>query len=345
MEQQIKGYKVFNPDWTCREFQYKVGETYTHEGDLGLCEAGFHFCKKLTCCFSCYVFDPTNKVAEVVALGDVIEGKNQSVTNKIKIVRELSWHEVLDTINTGRDNTGNGNTGNGNTGNWNVGCDNTGDNNVGNTNAGSCNIGDCNAGDWNTGNFNTGDWNLGDKNPGDRNVGSYNTGYYNTGNGNTGNGNTGNYNAGNFNTGIYNTGDFNTGDANTGNYNTGIFNTCNYSNGLFNTKAPKITLFNKPTDLTFEEFTEKYAEACDLLNTYKGISTQWVRVEDMTDQEKKQNPDCETTGGFLKTLTYEEACQKMWNAFTDKEKAVVLNLPNFDKKIFLEITGIDIRNE
>ena len=36
MEQQITGYKVFNPDWTCREFQYKVGETYTHEGMIVL---------------------------------------------------------------------------------------------------------------------------------------------------------------------------------------------------------------------------------------------------------------------------------------------------------------------
>ena len=26
----IKGYKVFNPDWTCRDFQYEVGKTFKH---------------------------------------------------------------------------------------------------------------------------------------------------------------------------------------------------------------------------------------------------------------------------------------------------------------------------
>ena len=24
----VKGYKVFDPDWTCRGFQYQVGECY-----------------------------------------------------------------------------------------------------------------------------------------------------------------------------------------------------------------------------------------------------------------------------------------------------------------------------
>lgn len=28
MSEPIKGYKVFNPDWTCRDFQYEVGKTF-----------------------------------------------------------------------------------------------------------------------------------------------------------------------------------------------------------------------------------------------------------------------------------------------------------------------------
>lgn len=43
----MKGYKVFNKDWTCREFQYEVGKTYEMKEDPVCCKRGFHFCRKL----------------------------------------------------------------------------------------------------------------------------------------------------------------------------------------------------------------------------------------------------------------------------------------------------------
>lgn len=43
----MKAYKVFNPDWTCRGFQYEIGKTYVHNGDISMCQAGFHACKKM----------------------------------------------------------------------------------------------------------------------------------------------------------------------------------------------------------------------------------------------------------------------------------------------------------
>ena len=69
----IKGYKVFNSDWTCRGFQYKVGETYIHNGNIKMCVSGFHFCQKASDCFSYYQFDSNNKVAEIEAIGLVEE--------------------------------------------------------------------------------------------------------------------------------------------------------------------------------------------------------------------------------------------------------------------------------
>ena len=40
----MKAYKGFNPDMTCRGFQYKEGETYT-EDSASLCNSGFHACE------------------------------------------------------------------------------------------------------------------------------------------------------------------------------------------------------------------------------------------------------------------------------------------------------------
>ena len=115
----IKGYKVFNPDWTCRGFQYKVGETFVHNGNIEMCGSGFHFCRKASDCFNYYDFNSNNKVAEVEAIGLVETQGDKSVTDKIKIVREIKWQELLTIVNEGNDCTGLCNTGNRNTGNWN----------------------------------------------------------------------------------------------------------------------------------------------------------------------------------------------------------------------------------
>ena len=119
----MKGYKVFENDWTCRGFQYAVGGTYEMEDEPSCCNRGFHFCGRLIDCFNYYDFDSNNKVAEIEATGAVDDDGNEEkyCTNKIKIVRELSWHEVLDLVNTGKDNTGDRNTGDRNTGNRNTG--------------------------------------------------------------------------------------------------------------------------------------------------------------------------------------------------------------------------------
>ncbi len=170
MSESIKGYKVFNPDWTCRNFQYEVGKTFEEDVTPKCCDRGFHFCTKASDCFSYYGFNPENKVAEVLALGtvDTESDDTKCCTNKIQIVREISWQELLTIVNTGK------------------GCTDL-----------------CNTGDWNTGDWNTGDCNTGNRNTGNRNTGDWNTGNRNTGNRNTGNRNTGDWNLSSFNTGCF----------------------------------------------------------------------------------------------------------------------------------------------
>ena len=120
----VQGFKVFNPDWTCRGFQYEVGKTYEMSDSPICCTRGFHFCTKAADCFNYYSFNPENKVAEVVALGEV-DSENDDTkccTNKIQIVREIPWDEVLRIVNTGKDCTGLCNTGDWNKSSFNTGC-------------------------------------------------------------------------------------------------------------------------------------------------------------------------------------------------------------------------------
>ena len=316
-----KAFKVFNSDWTCRDKVYKVGKTYSMNKAPIICERGFHYCPKLINCFRYYDFDPKNKVAEVEVLGDIAvspEG-DKECTNKIKIVREISWHEVLDLVNTGKNNTGIRNTGD-----YNAGYCNTGDYNAGYCNTGSRNTGYCNAGNCNTGNYNTGDFNVGY-----RNSGGYNTGVYNTGD----------FNTGNYNTGGYNTGNYNTGYDNTGNYNTGNYNSCDYSTGFFNSVEQPIYFFNRETTLTRSDlFNLKGLEVASLLEL-----SEWIYASDMTEEEKQQHPEYKTTNGYLKTYTYKQAWSNLWKKLNKEDKQAIKDLPNFDKEVFKEITGITVR--
>ena len=158
----MQGYKVFEPDWTCRGFQYAVGETFEEDVTPSCCNRGFHFCTELKDCFNYYPFNPDNKVAEIEALGDIDAEADGSkhCTNKIKIVREISWEEVLKMVNMGKANTGLCNSGSYNIGRYNSGSYNSGWYNSGDRNSGSYNTGDHNSGDRNTGDHNSGDWNI-----------------------------------------------------------------------------------------------------------------------------------------------------------------------------------------
>lgn len=255
----MKGFKVFNSDWTCRGFQFQVGKIFEEDIDPKCCDRGFHFCIKASDCFKYYAFNPNNKVAEVEALGVICTDSDNTKcsTNKIHIIRELTWYEVLDLVNLGK------------------GC---------------------------------------------------------------------------------------TGLRNSGNYNSGDWNVTSFSNGCFNTKSPKIFLFNKLSDWTYYDWLNSNA---------REIITS---IPFNTLKEKDANTEYQVTSGFLKQIErgtgrqkwwdglfrifghkwkksetgkqkrWDDLSdrQKWWDGLSDREKKAVMNLPNFDRDIFKEITGIRV---
>ena len=329
----VKGYKVFNSDWTCRDKQYSCPGTFEEFVSPSVCNVGMHFCKNAADCFRYYDFDPNNHVAEVIAHGTVVEGENKCATNKLEIVREIPWAEVLEVVNTGKACTGCCNSGDRNSGNR-----NSGDSNSGNCNSGNCNSGNCNSGDRNSGNRNSGD-----SNSGNCNSGNCNSGDWNSGNCNSGDWNSGNRNSGDSNSGDSNSGNCNSGDRNSGNCNSGDWNATSFSNGCFNTVSPKIYMFNKPTDWTFERWFN--CRARRLLNEIDDCQLEYVYLSDMTDEEKAAHPEAETTGGYLKERTTADNARKWWAGLSADDRNVILSLPNFDAAIFKEITGVDVSKD
>ena len=280
----VKGFKVFNPDWTCspngNTKQYTCPGKFEEDITPIRCGRGMHFCKKAADCFNYYNFNPENKVAEVVAYGDIAEEGDKCCTNKLEIVREIPWAELLEIVNTGK------------------GC-----------------TGLCNSGNRNSGNRNSGDWNSGNRNSGD-------------------------CNSGNRNSGDWNSGDCNSGNRNSGDWNSGNRNKCSFSNGCFNTTSPKIYLFNKPSEWTYDDWLN--SEARYLLNQIPGDVLEYIWLSNMTDEEKAAHPEAETTGGYLKVLDNSECAVIWWRGLSDRQKAIITAIPNFDKAIFKEITGIDV---
>lgn len=134
---------------------------------------------------------------------------------------------------------------------------------------------------------------------------------------------------------IVNTGKDCTGLCNTGDWNKSSFNT-----GCFNTEEQKITLFNKPSDITYNDWLR--SDARYLLNQIPKDVVEWVYEEDMTDEEKAANPTYETTGGYLKVLNESECGQLWWGSLSDFQKNYIKSIPNFDAEIFEQCTGIKV---
>lgn len=161
--------------------------------------------------------------------------------------------------------------------------------------------------------------------------GSSNTGEKNTGHRNTGHRNTGHRNTGDNNTGHNNTGDWNTGDRNIGHW-----NTVNNTTGFFNTEEiDKVRIFNKG-------YSRKAWNNLDKPSFLYFNLTEWINESDMSEEERDANPSYKVTKGYLKKYEYKEAFKKSWDEATQEDRDKVYTLPNFDAKVFEEISGIDV---
>jgi hypothetical protein len=97
---KIVAYKGFNKDWTCtggkEPFQYEVGGSYVHEGEVKACESGFHVCEYPLDVFKYY--NPCSSNFALVSLsGDLSKEESDSKVagRNLEIVEELSITDLI----------------------------------------------------------------------------------------------------------------------------------------------------------------------------------------------------------------------------------------------------------
>ena len=95
-ENAIVGYKMFDCDWKCKGFQYEVGKSYHHDGEVEACSSGFHFCEKLEDCFSYYPSVTWNHIAKVKGWGNVSKHSDDSkiAVSDIEILEEIPFDKI-----------------------------------------------------------------------------------------------------------------------------------------------------------------------------------------------------------------------------------------------------------
>ncbi|WP_288685951.1 hypothetical protein [uncultured Brachyspira sp.] len=104
----ITGYKAFyqdkkglycQPCTNGKKYRYKEGKICEIKGELKICKNGIHFCENLKDVFDYYPLVQWVKVYKVEILGDVIKKDNKSCTNKLKILEEVTFEEIVNRSN------------------------------------------------------------------------------------------------------------------------------------------------------------------------------------------------------------------------------------------------------
>ena len=108
----IKGFKGFDKNLKCRNYQYEVGQDFEETGNIKACSNGFHFCENPADIFSYYPPSDSgnlNRYCEVEGTGKIDKDSDDSkiACSKIHISAEIgikglinAWVKfILDKVN------------------------------------------------------------------------------------------------------------------------------------------------------------------------------------------------------------------------------------------------------
>ena len=91
-------YKGMDKDAKCQGFQFGVGKEYAHEGEIKICEKGFHACENPLDVFS-YYSPCDSRFFEVEQTGETQKqdsGDSKIVSSRIKIKAEIGLKGIIE---------------------------------------------------------------------------------------------------------------------------------------------------------------------------------------------------------------------------------------------------------
>ncbi|EJV8593636.1 hypothetical protein N7J88_003671 [Salmonella enterica] len=97
MTKEIVTFKGFNKDLKCRDFQFKIGKTFHHDGKVETCGSGFHACE---CPFDVFSYYPPaeSRYAETISFGVIDReeiGDTKIASASITIKAELTLPQFI----------------------------------------------------------------------------------------------------------------------------------------------------------------------------------------------------------------------------------------------------------
>ena len=92
---RIAAYKGFDQDLKCRGFQFEIGKTYKHKGEVSVCNSGFHACENPLAVFEHY--PPTSRFAIVKCAGKISKGINDKKIScgELTVEAEIRLPELI----------------------------------------------------------------------------------------------------------------------------------------------------------------------------------------------------------------------------------------------------------
>ena len=92
----VTAFKGFDKNMQCRGYQFEVGKTFTHDGEVKACEGGFHACEYPLDVFNYYA-PSDSRFARVDQIGDISRHDEDSkvASRSISIKEEISIPSLI----------------------------------------------------------------------------------------------------------------------------------------------------------------------------------------------------------------------------------------------------------